>query len=139
MPPPTILCRILHVLLSATTSGCHWAVTVADRQGLTATVDLEAEDLQTYEHFQTALLRETGSPFRYMPVHPQAAPRQAPPVPEPDRATATRAKSAQTQGCSLGGDSEEADVSPDHACGIDTPLPKPATNGPLRPFHPPRA
>jgi hypothetical protein len=93
---PTIWCRILLVQSSDTAPGSRWAVTVADRQGLTATVDLEAEDLQTYEHFQTALLRETGSPFRYLPVDPQTAPRQALPIPEPDRATATRAKSAQT-------------------------------------------
>jgi hypothetical protein len=136
---PTIWCRILLVRSSATAPGSRWAVTVADRQGVTATVDLEAEDLQTYEHFQTALLRETGSPFRYLPVHPQAAPRQAPPVPEPDLAAATREKSAQTQECRPGGDSDEGDVSPDHAYGIDTRLPKPATHGPLRPFHPPRA
>jgi hypothetical protein len=62
--PPTIFCCILHVLPSATAPGGCWAVTVADRQGVTVTVDLAAEALQTYECFQAALLRETGSPFR---------------------------------------------------------------------------
>ena len=94
MQTPTIWCRILLVQSSATAPRARWTVTVADRQGLTATVDLEAEDLQTYKHFQTALLRETGSPFRYLPGDPQTAPRQALPIPEPDRATATREKSA---------------------------------------------
>jgi hypothetical protein len=72
--PLTIFCRILHVLLSATTPGCRWAVTVADRKGVTATVDLKEEDLRTYERFQAAILRETGSPFRYLPVQHQLKP-----------------------------------------------------------------
>jgi hypothetical protein len=136
---PTTWCRILLVRSSATAPGSRWAVTVADRQGVTATVDLEAEDLQTYEHFQTALLRETGSPFRYLPVHPQAASRRAPPDPESDLAATAREKSAQTQEGCPGGDSDQGDASPDHAYGIDIRLPKPAIHGPLRPFHPPRA
>jgi uncharacterized protein YabE (DUF348 family) len=72
--PLTIFCRILHVLLSATTLGCRWAVTVADRKGVTATVDLKEEDLRTYERFQAAILRETGSPFRYLPIQSQCKP-----------------------------------------------------------------
>jgi hypothetical protein len=62
------------VLPSATAPGGWWTVTEVDRQGVTVTVDLEAEALQTYERFQAALLRETGSPFRYLPVEPQTAP-----------------------------------------------------------------
>jgi hypothetical protein len=38
---------------------------------MTVTVDLGADELQTYERFQAALLRETGSPFRYLPIEPQ--------------------------------------------------------------------
>lgn len=76
MHPPTIFCRILHALPSTAAPECRWAVTVADGQGLTVTVDLAAEELQTYERFQAALLRETGSPFRYLPIKPQPAPTQ---------------------------------------------------------------
>jgi hypothetical protein len=74
VPPPTIFGRILQVLPSATAPGCRWAVTVADGQGLSVTVDLKAEDLRTYARFQAAILRETGSPFRYLPVQPQLKP-----------------------------------------------------------------
>jgi hypothetical protein len=89
--PPTIFCRILHVLPSSTAPACCWAVTVADRQGgATMTVDIDAKELQTYERFQAALLRETGSPFRYLPVEPQIAPRKDPPAPVSDVAAATR-------------------------------------------------
>jgi hypothetical protein len=95
--PPTIFCCILHVLPSATAPGGCWAVTVADRQGVTVTVDLAAEALQTYECFQAALLRETGSPFRYLPVEPQVASTQAPIAPKPGVAVATRQKSAEDQ------------------------------------------
>jgi hypothetical protein len=104
--PPTIFCHILHVLPSHTAPGCCWAVTVADRQGVTVTVDLEAEALQTYERFQAALLRKTGSPFRYLPIEPWAVPTQAPPAPEPSVAAATREKSALVQEFSVGVDSD---------------------------------
>jgi hypothetical protein len=68
---PTIFCRILHVTPSATAPECRWSVTVADDQGATVTVDLAAEEVKTYEGFQAALLRETGSPFRYLACEPQ--------------------------------------------------------------------
>ena len=74
MPPPRIFCRILHVVPSATAPGCRSAVTVADEQGLSVTVDLKTEDLRTYERFQAAILRETGSPFRYLPIQSQCKP-----------------------------------------------------------------
>src|SRR5262245_8534564 len=87
--PPTIFCRILHVVPSSTAPGGYWAVTVADRQGETVTVDIDDKELQTYERFQAALLRETGSPFHYLPVEPQTAPPKDPPAPASDVAAAT--------------------------------------------------
>jgi|SRR5882724_1239958 len=104
--PPRSFCRILHVLPSHTAPGCCWAVTVADRQGVTVTVDLEAEALQTYERFQAALLRKTGSPFCYLPIEPRAVPMQAPPAPEPSVAASTREKSALVREFSVGVDSD---------------------------------
>jgi hypothetical protein len=105
--PLTIFWHILHVLPSYTAPGCCcWTVTVADRQGVSVTVDLEAEALQTYERFQAALLRETGSPFRYLPIEPRAVPTQAPPAPEPSIAAATREKSALAREFSVGVDSD---------------------------------
>ena len=71
---------------------------------LPVTVDLEAKALQTYERFQAALLRKTGSPFRYLPIEPRAVPTQAPPAPEPSVAAATREKSALVGEFSIGVD-----------------------------------
>jgi hypothetical protein len=59
--PPTIWCCILlHVLPSATAPGGWWTVTLADRQGVTVTVDLAAAAVPTYECCHAAL-REVGS------------------------------------------------------------------------------
>ena len=43
------------------------AVTVADREGIAVTLVLRPTDLATYTSFQAAVLRATGSPFRYLP------------------------------------------------------------------------
>jgi hypothetical protein len=100
--PPTIFCCIMQVMPSPTTPGCCWTVTLADRQGLTVTVDLTAEELQTYERFQAALLRETGCSFRYLPVEPLASPTQATPTPRPGVVAATRQTFAEDQAhCTL--------------------------------------
>jgi len=40
---------------------------VADREGITVTLVLRPADLATYTRFQAAVLRTTGSPFRYLP------------------------------------------------------------------------
>lgn len=95
--PPTIFCRILHVLPSNTVPECRWAVTVADGQGLTLTVVLASEELQTYERFQAALLRETGSPFRDLPVQPQPAPTRVRQRHSQDAAVATSASSGRQE------------------------------------------
>ena len=114
MHPPTIFCHILYVLPSPTAPGCRWAVTVADRQGVTVTVDLEAEELHTYERFQAALLRETGSAFRYLPIEPRAGPTQAPPAPDLGVAVVGREESAHVRVFSLGVDSGSRDDYPRH-------------------------
>jgi hypothetical protein len=49
------------------TPQAHWAVTVADQEGTTVTLALQAGDLQTYQCFQAAVLRETGCRFQYLP------------------------------------------------------------------------
>jgi hypothetical protein len=43
------------------------AVTVADPEGIAVTLVLRPADLATYTSFQAAVLRATGSPFRYLP------------------------------------------------------------------------
>ena len=74
---PTIFWHIFHVLPSYTAPGCCcWTVTVADRQGVTVTVDLEAEALQTYERFQAALLRKPGAPSAIYPLNLGQSPRR---------------------------------------------------------------
>jgi uncharacterized protein YbjT (DUF2867 family) len=93
--PSTIFCRILQVQPSTVAPGCYWAVTVVDRQGVMVTVDHAAKELQTYKRFQAAILRATGSPFRYLPVEPQAAPTQTSPAPELSVAAAMRKGSVQ--------------------------------------------
>jgi hypothetical protein len=71
--PPTLVYCILPVRPSATAPGGWWTVTVADRQGVTMTVDLAASAVPTYECCHAALRRATGHPFRYLPVEPQTA------------------------------------------------------------------
>jgi hypothetical protein len=83
---------------------------VADRQGITVTVNLKAEDLQIYERFQAALLRETGSSFRYLPIESLPVPTQAPSAPEQSGAVATREKSAPVGEFSIGLDPDQVDV-----------------------------
>ena len=61
--PPTIFCRILHVLPSTAAPECRWAVTVADGQGVTVTVDLSTEELQTYERFQAGAAAGNREPL----------------------------------------------------------------------------
>jgi hypothetical protein len=111
---------------------------VADHQGLTVTVDLDAEDLQTYERFQTALLRETGSPFRYLSVQPQATPRQPQPAAGPGLASATRETSSQAQECSLRGDTGAGDVTHNNSFGIGIWPPEAHYIWPSEPFSSPR-
>jgi hypothetical protein len=43
------------------------AVTIVDREGIAVTLVLRPADLATYTSFQAAVLRATGSPFRYLP------------------------------------------------------------------------
>jgi hypothetical protein len=117
--PPTIFCHILDVLSSPTAPGCCWAVTVADRQGVTVTVDLDAKELQTYECFQAALLRKTGSPFRYLPIEPRVVPTQVPPAPELGVAAATRDKSVHVRGFQVGVDFDYRNVTRETAFEIN--------------------
>ena len=65
--------------------------------GGTVTVDLAAEELETYERFQAALLRETGSPFRYLPIEPRPAPTQVRQRQPRDAAVVTSAGSARQE------------------------------------------
>jgi hypothetical protein len=127
--PPTIFCHILHVLPSSTAPGCRWTVTVADRQGATVTVDIDAKELQTYERFQAALLRETGSPFRYLPVEPQTASMKDPPAPVSDVAAAAREKSAEDQAL------RASHTGNDAPAPVPAPAPPPS-RGTLAPIHP---
>ena len=108
--PPTIFCQILYVLPSPTAPGRRWVVTVADRQGMTVTVDLQAEELHTYERFQAGLLRETGSPFRYLPNEPRIGPTQAPSVPDLRVAVVGKEESVHARVFSLGVDSDSRDM-----------------------------
>jgi hypothetical protein len=64
---PTTFCLIQDVSLVDTPDGVGFAVTVADQEGTTARLALQAHDLVTYERFQAAVRRETGCPFRYLP------------------------------------------------------------------------
>ncbi len=65
--PPTTFCLIQEVSLAHTPHGWDFTVTVADQEGTTVTLALQANDLTTYERFQAAVLRETGCHFRYSP------------------------------------------------------------------------
>lgn len=64
----TIFCIIQHVQPLEPPARNRLAVTLADGQGETVTVELEAHELQTYESFQAAVLRHTGCGFRYRPA-----------------------------------------------------------------------
>jgi hypothetical protein len=93
------------------------------------TVDIDAKELQTYERFQAALLRETGSPFRYLPVEPQTAPGKDLPAPVPDVAAATREKSAEDQAL------RASHTGNDVPAPVPAPAPPPSRGTPA-PIHP---
>jgi hypothetical protein len=63
----TIWCTIQRVQARLSWWSVGVAVTVADREGVTITLVLRPADLATYSSFQAAVLRATGSPFRYLP------------------------------------------------------------------------
>jgi hypothetical protein len=65
---PTIWCTIQRVQARPSWWSVRVAVTVADREGIAVTLVLKLTDLATYTGFQAAVLRATGSPFRYLPV-----------------------------------------------------------------------
>ena len=64
----TIFCIIQHVQPLEPPTRNRWAVSLADGEGETVTIELGADDLQTYERFQAAVLRHTGCRFRYRPA-----------------------------------------------------------------------
>ncbi len=64
--PPTIFCIIREVSLAYTPQGVECTVTIADQEGTTVRLALQAHDLVTYERFQAAVQRETGSHFQYL-------------------------------------------------------------------------
>lgn len=64
--PPTTFCLIGEILL-AHTPPADFTVIVADAEGTTVTLALQAKDLSAYERFQAAVLRETGCRFQYLP------------------------------------------------------------------------
>jgi hypothetical protein len=64
---PTIWCTIQRVQSRPSWWSVRVAVTVADREGIAVTLVLRPADLATYPSFQSAVLRATGSPFRYLP------------------------------------------------------------------------
>ena len=64
---PTIWCTIQRVQSRPSWWSVRVAVTVADREGIAVTLGLRPVDLATYISFQAAVLRATGSPFRYLP------------------------------------------------------------------------
>ena len=63
----TIWCTIQGVQSRPSWWSVRVAVTVADREGIAVTLVLRPTDLATYSSFQAAVLRATGSPFRYLP------------------------------------------------------------------------
>src|SRR4030095_15310212 len=63
----TIWCTIQRVQARLSWWSVGVAVTVADREGVTITLVLRPAALATYSSFQAAVLRATGSPFRYLP------------------------------------------------------------------------
>jgi hypothetical protein len=64
--PP--FCQIIRAEPVATSAGKRWKVTVGDRRGEVAMVELDEVSLQTYERFQAAVQKHTGRMFRYLPV-----------------------------------------------------------------------
>ena len=71
---PTIWCMIQRVQSRPSWWSVRVAVTVADREGIAVTLMLRLADLATYPSFQAAVLRATGSPFRYLPdTRPQGS------------------------------------------------------------------
>lgn len=64
---PTIWCTIQRVQARPSWWSVRVAVTVADREGIAVTLVLRIADLAAYSSFQVAVLRATGSPFRYLP------------------------------------------------------------------------
>jgi hypothetical protein len=64
---PTIWCTIQRVRPRPSWWSVRVAVTIADREGIAVTLVLRPPDLATYTSFQAAVLRATGSPFRYLP------------------------------------------------------------------------
>jgi hypothetical protein len=64
---PTIWCTIQRVQARPSWWSVRVAVTVVDREGIAVTLVLRPADLATYTSFQAAVLRATGSPFRYLP------------------------------------------------------------------------
>jgi hypothetical protein len=64
---PTLWCTIQRVQARPSWWSVRVAVTVANREGIAVTLVLRPTDLATYTGFQTAVLRATGSPFRYLP------------------------------------------------------------------------
>src|SRR4030095_14527822 len=64
---PTIWCTIQRVQARPSWWSVRVAVTVADRGGTAVPLVLNLPDLPTYASFQAAVLRATGSPFRYLP------------------------------------------------------------------------
>jgi hypothetical protein len=64
---PTNWCMIQRVQARPSWWSVRVAVTVADREGIAITLVLRPADLATYPSFQAAVLRATGSPFRYLP------------------------------------------------------------------------
>jgi len=64
---PTIWCTIQPVQSRPSWWSVRVAVTVADREGIAVALVLRPADLATYPSFQAAVLRATGSPFRYLP------------------------------------------------------------------------
>jgi hypothetical protein len=115
---------------------CHrtrdrWVVTVADRQGVTVTVDVGAAALQTCECLQVALLRKTASPFRYLPVQPLAGLACS----RSGRGRCDTRKIRAGVVMQSWGGADAGDVDPDHALGIGTPPRSPpdmALFGPCR-------
>jgi hypothetical protein len=64
--PP--FCQIIRAEPVVTSAGKRWRVTVGDRSGEVAMVELDEVSLQTYERFQAAVREYTGRMFQYLPV-----------------------------------------------------------------------
>ena len=64
----TIFCVIRRVQPATTPSNGCIMVTLEGRSRESVTSVLDADDLQSYECFQAAVLAETGCPFGYLPL-----------------------------------------------------------------------